>query len=441
MGTELAIKKHLLTQFEENVPDSFHHKKIHCLIAYSGGLDSHVLLHALAHIAKENPTRFSLQAIHIHHGLQKEADAWADHCKNICSQLAVPLTVKRLNLTIPQGKSLEAVARDARYQCFENMLGKNEVLLTAHHQNDQAETLLIQLFRGSGVQGLAAMPPLKPFAKGHLFRPLLNVSRIDLENYAQHYQLQYINDPSNSDERFDRNFIRHSILPALSKRWAGITSTLSRVSRLQAENQQLLEEYLQADYKQTVKQSSQSLDLDKLQTFSQARQKALIRYWLKQQNHLMPSAAKLEQIMDTVITAKPDANPCVSWENIDVRRFQQHLYAIPANRKATPKKTYQWDGKSDFVIPETNQVIRKQAIRKEVPDKFRPLLQDKDKPFTIRFRQDGERVKLPRRTQTHSLKKLMQTLNIPPWEREYTPLIFLGDQLICIYGYQTYETD
>jgi tRNA(Ile)-lysidine synthase len=434
MGTEPNLTHHLLTQFDEarsNQPS----QKIHCLLAYSGGLDSHVLLHALAQLAKEHPAQFSLRAVHVNHGLQDDANNWAKHCEHTCSELNIPLTVKNLNLSIPQGASLEAAARDSRYQVFKNTLQNSEYLVTAHHQNDQAETLLIQLFRGSGAQGLAAMPRLKTLANGYLFRPLLNISRAELANYAQIHQLQYIDDPSNIDARFDRNFIRHSVLPKLRDRWPSITTTLSRASRLQAENQQLLEEYLQSDYRQICNENN-AIALDNLQTFSLPRQKALIRYWLKQQNYLMPSEIKLNQIIDTVVPAKADAMPCVSWGDIEVRRFRNHLYAVPSTQPFDTRNTYQWDGKADFVIPETKQTLKAECLAKG-----HSLLHERGKHFTILFRQEGERVTLPKHAQTHSLKKLMQTLNIPPWERGHTPLIFLNGQLICIYGYQTYETD
>ena len=190
------------------------------LLAYSGGMDSHVLLHLLADLqsAKKIPP---LRAIYIDHGLQTIAATWAQHCEKITSALAIPYQSIALNLVPKQGESLEAVARQARYKTFAQQLQPNEILLTAHHQNDQAETVLLQLLRGSGVDGLAAMPVIKPFQAGQLLRPLLPYSRYDLECYAQQHQLNYIDDPSNINTDFDRNFLRQDILPRLQGRWKG----------------------------------------------------------------------------------------------------------------------------------------------------------------------------------------------------------------------------
>ena len=196
------------------------------LIAYSGGLDSHVLLHLVSQFPQAS--HYQVRAMHIHHGLQEEADAWVPHCQSVCADLNIPLQINHLNLELKKGESIEEAARAARYIALKESLKQGEVLLTAHHQNDQAETLLLQLFRGAGVQGLAGMPTISSFGSGQHARPLLNASRQSLEMYAEEHQLSFIEDPSNKDSAFDRNYLRNEVLPQLRERWPSIDKTISR---------------------------------------------------------------------------------------------------------------------------------------------------------------------------------------------------------------------
>ena len=212
------------------------------LVAYSGGLDSHVLLHLMSRIPD-----IAVRAVHIDHGLQDVSPWWSRHCRDICSDLGVPLERLSLKLEVPSGQSVEAYARSKRYAAFDGLLEPDEVLLTGHHQNDQAETLLIQLLRGAGGAGLASMPMISGFAQGQHLRPLLNTPREQLEAYADHHNLNFVEDTSNADLRFDRNFLRHQILPQLKERWPGSVQTLSRAAMLQGETQRLLDSYVFQD--------------------------------------------------------------------------------------------------------------------------------------------------------------------------------------------------
>jgi len=418
------------------------------VLAYSGGMDSHVLLHYLTHL---KTSTIRLRAIHIDHGLQPDSAQWARHCEQQCQRLGIPCQVIALKLSIPKKHSLEAYARDARYAALGEQLKANETLLTAHHQRDQAETVLLQLLRGAGVNGLAAMPMLNELSTGQHFRPLLTSSYEALKAYAEKYQLDYIDDPSNQDRRFDRNFLRHDILPLLQQRWSAALSNLSRASQWQAESRELLADYVQTDYQQCVvyrpngqdfQQLVLCLRLDQLLAFSPLRQKAIIRYWFADLGVIMPNAKKLAQIMQHVLTAKMDAQPCVSWANVAVRRYQQALYLLQNHPSFEQKSAstaviyrYQWDLQQDFVMPHN-----KQCLRAALFVAWKSILQTQGKMLTIRFRQNGEKVRLPQRNQRISLKDLMQTLSIPPWERADVPLIFFDDQLIACYGYKIYET-
>ena len=402
------------------------------LLAYSGGMDSHVLLHALASLQSSGKIQ-QLRAIHIDHGLQADSSVWSVHCKKTAEDLGVPCEIIPLNLTIPEGESLEAVARNARYKAFEQALQKDEALLTAHHQDDQAETVLIQLFRGAGVDGLAAMPEAKPFAKGMLIRPLLDFSRQSLEDYAKEYQLDYIDDPSNFDTDFDRNFLRHDVLPLLKTRWKGIAKNLTRVARLQAEVKYLLEENTRIDY-QAVQGDGNTLSIDRLLQLSYVRQKATIRLWLKHQQFLMPSEVKLKHIISDVLSAKDDANPCVHWDNFEVRRYRKQLYAVRKDDSHKAELVINWDASSSLVVGST-------VIEADNLGEWKEPLQQSDN-VTIRFRQGGERIRLRGHNQTVKLKKLLQESNIPPWERDRIPLIYLGEKLIMVYPYwsSSYES-
>lgn len=194
------------------------------LVAYSGGLDSHVLVHALAGLRAE--LRLPVRALHVHHGLQPQADDWVVHCEAVCRQLEIPLLVEQLDLAPGAGESIEAAARAARYAAIAKHLRRDEMLLTAQHRDDQAETLLLQLLRGAGLEGLSGMPGCRAWQGGWHARPLLDVDREALAVYARDHQLQWIEDPSNLDERFDRNYLRHRVMPLLRARWPSATTTL-----------------------------------------------------------------------------------------------------------------------------------------------------------------------------------------------------------------------
>jgi len=212
-------------------------------IAYSGGLDSQVLLHLCVQSKYMN----KIKAIHIHHGLSKNADQWVEHCKETCQNLKIPLIIKYIQINEIKRKSLEELARHKRYEIFEELLEENDVLLMAHHADDQAETFLLRALRGSGIEGLSAIPQQRKLGKGILYRPLLNFSRMELQKYAHENNLKWIEDESNQCEKFDRNFLRKQIIPILKNRWKGLEKTLCRTAHIQTETAQLLLEHAQQD--------------------------------------------------------------------------------------------------------------------------------------------------------------------------------------------------
>ncbi|MCK5723412.1 MAG: tRNA lysidine(34) synthetase TilS, partial [Gammaproteobacteria bacterium] len=295
-----------------------------CLwVAYSGGCDSHVLLHSLVSLRSE--IKAEIKAIHINHGLSPLANEWEDHCRKICEQLAVPYLAITVDARA-KNNSPEEAARHARYAEWKKLLNKNEVLLLAHHQDDQAETVLIQLLRGSGVKGLAAMPAQQDFSQGLLCRPMLGFLREEIYSYAVDQGLNWIDDPSNFDTDFDRNFLRHDVIPLLETRWPSLKKTLSRSAIHQAEADQLLTELAFQDWHH-IHENNQ-INISALVNLSEKRQRNVLRYWIADICELiLPDTVHLQRILNEVLTAAEDARPEVIWRGGEVRRYQGRLYA------------------------------------------------------------------------------------------------------------------
>lgn len=399
-------------------------------LAYSAGLDSHVLLHACAAVQAQAPKSFHFQALHIHHGLQASADAWVQHAERVCAALQLPLKLIYLNLKPATGESIEAVARQARYQALSAYLGRDDLLLTAHHQDDQAETFLLNALRGSGGMGLAAMPAVRALGLGKLGRPLLTCSRAQLEAYAQQYQLQAVQDPSNEQTQFDRNYLRHEIMPRLRNRWPAVAQTLSRAATWQAEQQQVLDDLLAEQLAQVKGGQPTTLSVAALMTQTVAMQKALIRHWLQQLGFAAPSAKKLQHILTDVLAAALDANPCVAWFGCELRRYRDDLYALEPLSPHDNQQSIVWaDLEQDLVLTTLKRCLSSQSL----PPRFKLMAANSQQPVTVRFRQGGERVQGTQGSHL-ALKTLFQAAGIPSWERERIPLIYLGDELQVVFG-------
>jgi tRNA(Ile)-lysidine synthase len=247
-------------------------------VAYSGGLDSQVLLYAAAMLLAEKKQLPRLQAVHVHHGWHAQADNWAKQCLSFCKVFNITGHVVRVDTSSLPGESKEAVARAARYQALGDCLAPGDYLLTAHHQNDQAETLLLQLFRGAGIKGLSCMPKITSFAQGWHVRPFLNITRTELQAFAEQEQLTWIEDDSNQNKDFDRNYIRHEIMPGIQQRWPAVTKTLARVTIHCAEAQSLLQAMAVEDFK-LIEGTAKKLSITQLKTLNEARQRNDINNW------------------------------------------------------------------------------------------------------------------------------------------------------------------
>jgi len=393
-------------------------------IAYSGGLDSHVLMSLCTELRKSYPLK--LQAIHIHHGLSPQASAWAAHCEFVSSSYQINLLQRSVQVMPQVGESLEEVAREKRYVAFAEYLSEGDVLLTAHQQDDQAETILLQLFRGAGPKGLAGMPMMKPFANGFHARPLLSFARAQLEEYASAQGLKWIEDESNQQTALTRNYIRHELMGVLKTRWPTITDTIARSGAHCAETQALLEEYILADWKNAEGSQTNTLSVQKLLQLNPARQRQVLRYWIQHLSYPLPDTKKIIAIQQDVLTADWDRLPLVSWRDTELRRYRDDLFLMPIGGLPAQEAQYRWGWSEPLVLSEVGtleaDLVKGGGFSQRV------------KEVSVRFRRGGEMVELPNRGR-HSLKNLFQEWGVLPWERGRIPLLFDGEVLIGIPGY------
>lgn len=406
-------------------------------IAYSGGLDSHVLLHLLANAFPHQ----QLTAIHINHGLSPHADQWQEHCRAVSAQLNINFQALSINAHPIPGQSPEAAARDARYDALLTLIDHDVALLTAHQQDDQAETVLLQMLRGGGAAGLAAMPVIKAFGNGYLIRPLLNITRAELLEYAQAHQLHWIEDESNNDPCFDRNFLRLEIFPILNNRWPHANQLLAKFAQQCAEDEKLLKALADIDINLVRGLSQNILSIPQLLELNEIRQRNTLRYWLRNVQGIFPSRNVIHAIQNNILLAKHDAQPSVEWDNIIIRRFDNHLYATDGDVQHVVTQVVLWhDLMQPLLLPA--KLGRLIATWQDKPTQ--PVLHlPKNVSLKITFRTGGEKIHPLGRMGGHDLKKLFQEWHIPPWERDRIPLIYYEDKLIAIPEYtiaQEYAT-
>jgi tRNA(Ile)-lysidine synthase len=404
------------------------HPAIHRLIVgYSGGVDSHVLLHLLTTHRKELQGRI-LAAIYVDHGLQPASVPWGDHCAAVCRNLNVAFELLKVNARPQSGESPEAAARRVRYAVLEKWLGEHDALLTAHQRDDQAETLLLQLLRGAGPSGLAAMPVVAPLGHGLLLRPLLGIDRTEILTYAGAHRLQWIEDASNRSRDLDRNYLRHDILPLLKARWPAATSTLARSARLCAEAAVLLDELADADLAWAATERPDGLDIPALRTLDERRQRNALRRWFRRLHLPVPAANHLYHILQDAIATPRDRQPLILWPGCEVRRYRDRLFAMMPLPPHDPSRVF-------LLTPETTGLsipgighlqfcrVQGQGVR---------LAALTGASLTIRFRRGGERFQPAKRQHSQALKKLLQEAGIPPWERDRLPLLYVNEVLAAV---------
>lgn len=391
-------------------------------VAYSGGLDSTVLLHVM------HAEKLPVHAIHVNHHLQNDCDRWQQHCEKFCADLSVPLTVQHAHITKQAQKSLEELARYARYALLEKMLGESSAIVTAHHQDDMAETMLMQLLRGAGPAGLAAMPECKPLSIGVHLRPFLSQTRSDLLSYARNNNLQWVGDPSNQCNDFDRNYLRNEIMPLLLKRWPSALQTFSRSAALQAEALRNLQELAALDLQAAKTNESNRLKIDALQKLSRERLNNVLRHWIKTNHFRVPSKKILNQIVvDIVLKKDMDTSPLQSWKEGEIRRFHDHLYLMRPLKPHDASQILRWKIDQPLFIESLERTLQPEELKDmqvAIPEGVNEL--------TVRFREGGERLKPFGSKQHRSLKNLLQEADIPPWERSRIPLLYHHDELISV---------
>lgn len=398
----------------------------HILVAFSGGIDSTVLLHVLMTIKKQLRPELMLRAVYVHHGLSRYAEEWAEHCRLQCEQWNIPLDVAYVSVD-PSLAGIEAAARNARYQALNDLLSDNDVLVTAQHRDDQCETFLLALKRGSGPAGLSAMPERMAFGRHQQVRPLLNISRQQIEAYARIQKLRWVDDDSNQDARFDRNFLRLNVLPTLEQRWPQFSRMVSRSASLCAEQEQLLDELLLPVLSRLVN-SGGAIDIEGLSSVSDIQRRALLRRWLNQHDVMMPSQEQLEKLWWEVALSQQDAEPMLKLGDYQIRRYRQCLYLLPA-MQSVDEIQLDWDGQSKLLLPDSLGVL--------IPDELGEAVRSPkaDEQVTVRFSAPGNlNIHITGRTHSRSLKKLWQELGVPVWLRQRTPLLFYGDNLIAALG-------
>ena len=428
------------------------------VVALSGGLDSVVLLDLLLRIARR--LRFKLSAIHVNHQLSPNAARWAAFCRDLCRSRGVPLRVARV--TVPRGDSVEAAARAARHDVFRGL--RAEYVVLAHNQDDQAETVLLQLLRGAGVKGLAAMPLLRDVAgerrkedgerrkaegerrkeeggsskrdggrtgaSSHpsILRPLLDVPRREIERYARERGLKWVEDESNAASYFQRNYMRREVLPVIARRFPAYRSTLARAARNFAEAAQMLDDLALADGAGYC--TEETLEVDALRSLAPARAKNLLRGFLARHGVRMPNAERLEEALRQAVMASDDARVCIDLGDCAVRRFAGALYVVAKLAPIPSRFRKVWNGERELELSELGGVLT--LAQHQGPGIDAAKL--RKAPVTIRARQGGERLQPDCDRPRRSLKNLFQESRVPPWRRARLPLLFCGEQLVWVPG-------
>lgn len=393
------------------------------LVAYSGGADSHALLHALVQLAPAQP----IVALHVNHGLSPNADDWQLHCQRQAQALGVEFVSERVRV-VNEGLGIEGAARQARYSVFARHVDEDDLLLMAHHADDQIETFFLRTMRGAGVRGLGGMPETRAIGHGMLLRPWLEQSRQSLREYAQAQQLTWIEDESNSDLQYDRNYLREQLLPILEARWPHARQSIVRSMSWCGEADAVADELAEIDYFACYPHAERvgySMSFHYLTGLSRARVRNVLRLWMTKCGVPLPGYSRLDVIIDQLLSARIDASPQVGWGGWQCRRYQSRLYLIPEMADCHsdtrlvihPSETLSLDcfGELSFVL------VSGQGFRV-----------NEAQPLEVRFDYAGVRCRPQGRAHSQQLKKLFQEHQVPPWLRERTPLIYQGDALLAV---------
>jgi len=419
------------------------HGNVDLIIAYSGGIDSQVLLHALMQLQQNNVINNDITVCHVNHGLSQNAVYWQKFAQQECKKHSAKLIVKYVNVKPQSQQSLEALARDARYDALKSLKDNKCLVLTGHHSDDQSETFLLALKRGAGLKGLSSMATQTPLGKHLLVRPLLNISRQEIESYAKTHLLDWVEDESNGDTSFDRNFIRQQIIPLLRERWPSINSTINRSASHCLAGQELLDELAEQDLV-ICKAGENSLHIDELKVLSPARFNNVIRFFMAQHGCLMPSTEQVSQVRHQ-LQAKNDKTPQIKVADHFFRRFKNELFLTPA-----------YDDISHWhkSVISSFKALALEDIVINLPDNLGELffttndinaapensltcinLPKEGQQVTVRFSHDNPKCLPHFRQHSRDVKKVLQELNIPPWQRKRIAFLYYDNNLVAAIGY------
>lgn len=394
------------------------------LLGLSGGVDSVVLLHLLARLAPLHSWRLS--AMHVHHGISPHADDWAAFCGELCAQHRIPLQIERVDIAPLREMGVEAAARELRHAALARQ--PVDFIALAHHRDDQAETLLLQLLRGAGVKGTAAMAPLQPRVDmPALLRPLLDTARAELLEYAAQHELRWVDDDSNADDRYPRNYLRHRVLPALEKKFPAYRNTLARSARHFAEAAELLDQLAQQDMQGALQDGG--LEVARLQALDAARGRNLLRYYIVQREAPLPESSRLDEMLRQLCTARGDAAVHVTFGGWGIGRFQGKAWVFPLQPEPPADFCAAWRGEAVLALPELGGTLR--FIQQMGQGMAVAKLEE---GLSIRLRQGSERLRPDAGRPTRSLKNLLQECGIPPWRRASLPLLYCGETLVAVPG-------
>jgi tRNA(Ile)-lysidine synthase len=393
------------------------------VVALSGGKDSSALLSAAAELQR-NFRGLGVRAIHINHGLQPAAAKFSTTCRTLCERLSVPLCIIEVEVD-GSARSIEAAARSARYAALAAHLRPGECLLTAHHREDQAETLLLQALRGAGVKGMAAMPACRVLGAGWHVRPMLEIAQHELLRFSGLPQQSHSHDPMNEDLRFDRVYLRKAVWPLIEERWPGAGIALSRTASHMAEAQQLLDMMAADDVAKL--RDGEALSLAGLRSLSASRRINAVRWWLRQAGVEVPSTARLEEALRQMFDAQSDQNPAIVWGNKALRRYRQRMFVTDAElpRFGDEQEWCAAPGASLELAPRLGSLSWIAAVGGLAPARLPAAV-------TVRRRGGGESLRPARSAKTQTVQHLCQTWGVLPWMRDALPLVFAGDALIAV---------
>jgi tRNA(Ile)-lysidine synthase len=392
------------------------------LVAFSGGVDSTALIHALC----EAGTGLPIVAVHVDHGIHPDSAAWANHCEAIATSLGATFIGRRVDVPTRTDAGPEAAARQARYAVFLSLTESGDCLLSAHHEDDQAETLLLNLMRGSGPAGLAGIGTRQAFGRGHLLRPLIGIDGAELRAYAMSAGVSWIDDPSNDDTRFDRNFLRREVLPRLAERWPAVANRLRRSAELLGEASGLLDDLANLDFERCG--TPPVLDTAPVERLSAPRQRNLLRRAIRSCGLPPPPSTALHRIVDELIPAREDASPLVAWPGAEVRRYRGALYFLPelAGRPAVPAEALS----PGAAAVSLGQGLGKLSLSDSGQAGIDPAIAAGG--LVVRYRQGGEALRPVSGGPTKKLKGLLQDAAVLPWMRDRVPLLYSDERLVAV---------